>query len=473
MQVFKRVLARSQDLRSTRSILAALLLYVSWVPFYYFQTQSLEAAPAFSLVKYAPFVLVCSALVLWGAAWRARGGGLSATGVGPWIVLHLAFSLLSLWGATYGRIGLEKWIYFHATGPLLCWLAVQCHQGWGAIRRAALFLALVGGGVAAYTSFFALTGLEPAWDVVQRVHNPYHTSHRAMGPFGSTVATATCAMLLLPVAIWAYMQAGNLWAKAGWGVTCMLLPLTVLLTQTRATQAATLLCGLLLAPWLMRLRGIGRRHIYGLLLGLVLVVVLLQRASSDGIAAEIAQRWSEILEYRAVTIRDGDRVYEYGSLLEYTERFRVAQYYTVGNILAVHPLTGVGFGTFTREFEKYRYTENYMIREFPEHTTENMYLMFLAETGVLGLLARLALMAAILAVVLRSWRRARPGPRRDLLWAYLASYVALSAHMLTWDILNEPTLRMVYWLWTGLALAAAQLEGDSGVAVVEIADDAV
>ncbi|MCH2662485.1 O-antigen ligase family protein, partial [bacterium] len=317
------------------------------------------------------------------------------------------------------------------------------------------------------------TGIDPVWDVVQRVHNPYHTSHRAMGPFGSTVATATYAMLLVPVAVWAYMQAGNLWAKAGWGLTCMLLPLTVLLTQTRATQAATLLCGLLLAPWLMRLRGIGRRHIYGLLLGLVLVVVLLQRASSDGIAAEIAQRWSEILEYRAVTIRDGDRVYEYGSLLEYTERFRVAQYYTVGNILAVHPLTGVGFGTFTREFEKYRYTENYMIREFPEHTTENMYLMFLAETGVLGLLARLALMAAILAVVLRSWRRARPGPRRDLLWAYLASYVALSAHMLTWDILNEPTLRMVYWLWTGLALAAARLEGDSGVAVVEIADDAV
>ena len=99
-------------------------------------------------------------------------------------------------------------------------------------------------------------------------------------------------------------------------------------------------------------------------------------------------------------------------------RFRVAQYYTVGNILAVHPLSGVGFGTFTREFEKYRYTENYMIREFPEHTTENMYLMFLAETGVLGLLARMVQMEARLAVVLRSWRRARPGPLRDLLGAY-------------------------------------------------------
>ena len=124
MQVFKRVLGWSQDLRPTRSIVAALLLYVSWVPFYYFQTQSLEAAPAFSLVKYAPFLLACGTLVLCAIACRGRGGPLSETGVGRWIVLHLAVSLLSLWGATYGRVGLEKWIYFHATGPLLCWLAV-------------------------------------------------------------------------------------------------------------------------------------------------------------------------------------------------------------------------------------------------------------------------------------------------------------------------------------------------------------
>ena len=60
-----------------------------------------------------------------------------------------------------------------------------------------------------------------------------------------------------------------------------------------------------------------------------------------------------------------------------------------------------------------------------------------------------------------------------MLWAYLASYIALVAHMMTWDILNEPTLRMVYWLWTGLALAAARLETDSGSEVVKIGDDEV
>ena len=175
---------------------------------------------------------------------------------------------------------------------------------------------------------------------------------------------------------------------------------------------------------------------------------------------------------RTFSFRDGDKVYQYDSLLEYTERFRIAQYYTVGNILAEHPLLGVGFGTFTREFEKYRYAENYMVREFPEHTTENMYLMFLAETGVLGLLARLALMAAIFVAVFGAWRRAEPGPRRDLLWAYLAGYVGLALNMLTWDVLNEPTMRMVYWLWTGLALSAARLQTGLGASIVEV-DDAV
>jgi O-antigen ligase len=163
------------------------------------------------------------------------------------------------------------------------------------------------------------------------------------------------------------------------------------------------------------------------------------------------------MDFRFIEIRDGDKVYQYDSLLEYTERFRIAQYYTVGNILVEHPLLGVGFGTFTREFEKYRYAENYMVREFPEHTTENMYLMFLAETGIAGLLSRLALMGAVFLALLRAWRQAPEGPRRDLLWAYLAGYGGLAFNMLTWDVLNEPTMRMAYWLWTGLVLGSTRL----------------
>jgi hypothetical protein len=45
--------------------------------------------------------------------------------------------------------------------------------------------------------------------------------------------------------------------------------------------------------------------------------------------------------------------------------------------------------------------------------------------------------------------------------------------MLTWDILNEPTMRMTYWLWTGLALGLVRCGEGLGVSVVEAADDAL
>lgn len=481
IKVLKRLVLWTGFSQLIRGILAGLLAYVSLVPFYYFQSQSLTLAPSFSLIKYWPFVLVCSACGLWVVEWRLKGRGIIPMTVGRWICTHLALSLLSLWGAEYARIGLEKWIYYHATGPVLCLLVVQYFSSWDVIRRGAIFMVLLGGAVVVYTFFFSATGLEPFWDAIQRAYSPYHTRHRAMGPFGHTVATATYAMFLLSLAVWALTIFKGLWSKVGWGLVCALFVPTVLVTQTRGTQVATLLCCVLLVPWLKKfgpaMGRIGRRKLYGGLIacGLAALVMgggLMQHERIGNISGEIGQRWREILEPRSVTIRDGDKVYQYDSLLAYTERFRIAQYYTVGNMLAEHPFMGVGFGTFTREFEKYRYAENYMVREFPEHTTENMYLMFLAETGVLGLSARLALMTAIFVAVFGAWRRAEPGPRRDLLWAYLAGYAGLAANMLTWDVLNEPTLRMVYWLWTGLALSAARLQADLGGSVVGVADEA-
>ena len=462
-------------------LLGVLFAYIALVPFYYFQPQSLEGAPTFSLVKYLPFILAGSACCLWGVDVVRNAKSIIRISVDRYLGLYLAVALLSLLGANYALTGLSKWLYYNITGGVLCLLVIQYCTSWQVIRRAALFMALIGGGVVLYTFYFAIAGQEPLWDAVQRMYSPYHTRHRAMGPFGHTVATATFAMLLLPLALWALSVLQKVWLKIGWGIICALFVPVVILTQTRGTQLATLLCCVLMLPWLKKLapvlRRVARGKIYGGivgigLLGLVFGTDLSHYDKVGDVLAEVRQRWSEILESRSVTIQGDTKVYEYDSLLEYTERFRIAQYYTVGNILADHPLLGVGFGTFTREFEKYRYDENYMVREFPEHTTENMYLMFLAETGILGLLSRLALMFAIFLLVLRAWRRSADGGGRDLLWAYLVGHISLSVNMLTWDILNEPTMRMTYWLYTGLALGVVRC-ADSGVSVVEAADDAI
>ena len=420
VEVIKRMVLATGLARLIWVLSASLVAYISLVPFYYFQPQSLTQAPSFSLIKYGPFVLACGILCLWGFERLFKIRAIISTSVDRWICIHLGVSLLSLWGAEYVRIGLVKWIYYHATGPVLCFIVVQYFSAWKTIRYAAVYLAVITGVVAVYTVFFAAIGWEPFWDSIQREYSPYHTRNRAMGPFGHTVATASYVMFLLPLGVWTFVHTKAIWPKVGWGLVCLLFVPAVLSTQTRGTQVATLLsCGLLI-PWLRKLGPVigrlGGDKVRGLTAGGI--VVLMLRGGwwwrSDGLAAEIQHRWSEILDFRSVTIRDGDKVYQYDSLLEYTERFRIAQYYTVGNILAEHPLTGVGFGTFTREFEKYRYAENYMVREFPEHTTENMYLMFLAETGLVGLIARIALLAAIGMIAFRAWRKAVEGPRKDM-----------------------------------------------------------
>ena len=461
-------------------LLAILFAYISLVPFYYFQSQSLDGPPVFSLVKYLPFILAGSACFLWCFDIVKYSKPVLQAPINRLLGLYLVVALLSLLGANYALTGLSKWGYYNITGGVLCLLVVQYCTSWQVIRRAAFFMALLCGCAVSYTFFYAITGHEPLWDAVQRMYSPYHTRHRAMGPFGHTVATATYAMLLLPLAVWTLSVLQRMWLKIGWGLVCTLFVPVVLLTQTRGTQVATLLCCLLMGPWLKKLgpmfRRVGRSKFYGGLVVVSVVVglgVLSQNAKVGSVLQQVEQRWKEALQTRSVTIRGDGKVYEYGSLLEYTERFRIAQYYTVGNILAEHPLLGVGFGTFTREFERYRYSENYMVREFPEHTTENMYLMFLAETGILGLISRLILMVAIFFVVLRAWLRAVDGAGKDLLWAYLVGYISLAVNMLTWDILNEPTMRMTHWLWTGLALGLVRCGEGLGVSVVEAADDAV
>lgn len=452
--------------RGVWSILGVLFAYIALVPFYYFQSQSLQGPPVFSLVKYLPFVLVGGVFCLWVISVIGESRPVVSTSIDRYLGLYLVVALFSLWGADFALMGLGKWMYYNTTGPILCFLVVQYCSSWAEIRRAALFMSFVSGVVVSYTFFFAISGQEPLWDAVQRMYSPYYTQGRAMGPFGHTVATATFTMLLFPLAVWTLSVLQRGWLKVGWGIVCALFLPVVLLTQTRGTQLATLLCCVLMVPWLKKvglaLGQVARGKLYGgLVIGGLLVLTLsqsfLQSEKIGHIYTEARQRWSDVLEIRPVTVQDGDKIYRYDSMLEYTERFRIAQYHTVGKILAEHPLLGVGFGTFTREFEQYRYAENYMVREFPEHTTENMYLMFLAEMGIAGLVSSLGVMLAIFLVVLRAWQLAADGPQKDLLWVYLASYISLAFNMLTWDILNEPTMRMTYWLWTGLALGVVRI----------------
>jgi len=113
-----RGILRTVAERWGRALLAGLTIYVSLVDFYYIESQTLASPQLFSLVKYGPFALACAACALWVAVWCLEDGSFIPAAVDGWLGLHWVVSLFSLWVAIYARIGLEKWVYYHATGPV-------------------------------------------------------------------------------------------------------------------------------------------------------------------------------------------------------------------------------------------------------------------------------------------------------------------------------------------------------------------
>lgn len=448
-------------------IALALLAYTSLVPFYYVQDQSLsKALPIFSLAKYFPLVLALLWLIAWCIGWFKERKVIVLRFIFLLMVLYLLIALFSLWGAPFAKVGLLKWFYYNATGIMLCFLVVQHGRTWSVLRQMARCAIAISVLSILYSLLIAVLSEDPLWGQLQAEHNPYYTQHRLAGPFGHTVATASYAMFMWPFAIWMTLSEKAPWPRRIGLIICPLYPLVIALTQTRGAMLACGICVVLMFPWMKR--GWGELHRRKLLrwfaLAGVVAVVLMTNIGIGGNAQRLAQdikgRWDDLLKPGSVAIPDGDRVYHYGSMIEYTERFRIAQYFTVANILREHPYLGVGFGTYTRSFEKYRHSENYMVREFAEHTTENMYLMFLAETGWVGLIFRLMLIAGIAIVAIQSYRKAHSGERRDFLFAYWVAAGGLNFNLLTWDLLNEPTLRIYYWVYTGMALAACCIRED-------------
>jgi O-antigen ligase len=436
-----------------------LFAYVSLVPFYYLEPIALsEGMPPLHLPKYLPFLLAfLLALVAGVGPWRSLVLGRAFRLPVLAVLTYLAIGLLSLSNAAYLGVGLAKWLYYGVTGYLLCLVLAVGLASWSDVRALTRVLVVVAAVVAAYTTVFSLLGQDYLWGAVHVQNNPYYSTARAVGPFGNPVSTATYLIILMPFMVWIAATESSEPARLfGFGALGLSF-LAVLLTQTRASVVTSGVALLVCLPLLKRGWLLLRRRTRRVLAVIAVTTIGVLGVTQADRLQESAERWRHLLSQDEVTVRHGDRVYRYDSLLAYTERFRVAQYYTTLNMLREYPLLGVGFGNFSRVFPEYRYSENYETWEFGIHTTDNMFLMALAETGILGLLAIVATLAALVRAGLRGRAAASSRDERDLLLAFLASACAVLVSMLAWDLFNDPTVRITFWMVAGLALATVRL----------------
>jgi len=427
-----------------------LFAYISLVPFYYLQPLQLTATlPSFFLPKYLPFLLVLLIALYWLYEILKSKKPIRKTAVTPFIVAYLGISLLSLINAPYPLIGFTKWIYYNTTGLLLVFVVVQYYTTWVAVQRLVAGFCVVGAVVVVYTLITCLLGKDYLWGDFHLQFNPKYTPSRVTGPFGNPTSTATYLMLLFPLSCWLSIITSAHVKKTLWLVFGALVLLTIVLTQTRGALLAVGVAWVILIPPLSRsvsrLPNRPRRlllTVLFLVVAIVSVVVIYYTPSVSEQFLAAKARWEIMLSPGA---------------LAHTERFRVSQYSTTANVLEVHPLLGTGFGNFSRVFTTYRDTSNYMVWEFPEHTTDNMYLMVTAETGWLGLVATLSLFGALFYTVYKAYRKTVGEPPGVLLLTFLAGGVGFLINMGTWDALNDPTIRITFWLLAGVALSTVNV----------------
>jgi O-antigen ligase len=108
------------------------------------------------------------------------------------------------------------------------------------------------------------------------------------------------------------------------------------------------------------------------------------------------------------------------------------------------PLIGVGF-------DNMRYVTKDYVPAATEQVPHNIWIQYLSQTGIFGTLAFLGLMFLWFLLMLRSQQRLQSQSLRELMWALIASMVAIMTIFLFLPIMDQRQ----YWLLYGIGLAVA------------------
>ncbi|MBT5056515.1 MAG: hypothetical protein HOM68_08235 [Gemmatimonadetes bacterium] len=437
------------------AVTITVIAYVSLVPFYYLAPLDFGPnLPPFSVARYAPAIV--AAWLLANTVWNNRGKQSELRfPINRWITAVVVTGLLSLINAQYPSIGAAKWVYYNLTGAAFAYCLFESLRDSHSVYRMARGLCGVFAVVVIYTYLCHLLGHDPLWGETQLKNNPYYlgTDFRATAPFGNPISTGSYMLLCLPLLIWASRHTATRALRATFTVVSAIGVYTAVMTQSRGTwlglgPLAVTAAGLAL----LRLRAATREQ------GILLAILIVLSASLapwlvKGVTSE------EWLDTQVDKVRQRAMMLA-PSQLQVTEPFRISQYLTTVNVLRAHPVFGVGIGNFTRVYDTYRHSSSPSREKYPARTTENMYLMTAAETGLAGLASALGLLAVVGRNLRRLHRRLPPGWARELALATLVALAGLLVNMLTWDALYDPSIRVLFWTIIGAGLALARVTAE-------------
>lgn len=230
---------------------------------------------------------------------------------------------------------------------------------------------------------------------------------------------AAFLLLVLPALLLGVRHAPDRRQRLALGVLSVLALMTLLMTQSRGGLLAFALTALVFAPlWLWAERKLSARTLGLLAAGFVLLGALTLLSPLGKRLLDPAVRAKQL----------------------HSQMFRVYTWQGTLRMIAARPWLGFGPGTFPSAYGRYQ------IAGYTRHAHQ-IFLQTLAESGVVGLLAFLALVGALIRHGLRLLRHARAAtgpegpPRAALAIALLAGLTALLLHGLfdaTWGYPGIP-----------------------------------
>lgn len=426
--------------------LGVLAVMVPLIPFRYLTFPASVPGLLIPAMRHAPTAVCLMVALLWVCLGTKRADG-HGGGIRGWpgdlpllapVTGMLLAGLLSVAGARQPLPSVARTVYYFVTGGLL-YLVVVSRRGTRV--PGILLMCLLGAGyaVAAYGVIESVAGANPlfgglihdASDAYRRlIPDPWFES-RITATIGHPVALGAYVALLLPVSLAASVAASSWRHRILLGAGAVLMFTALLLTYTRGAWVAGVAGS---AVFVLRLE---RRRAFVVPLILALGAVLLLAAGHAGIRTRVVQRVTAAYE-------------EYGR--NFGRTTRGAGYGYVASIAAEQPLTGLGTGM-------YRFTAYELRRKLAIptpvgvlDTPDNMYLMWLAENGFLGLVAGVYLLVGLWS---RFWRRSSTGREQVAAAGMLGAVAALVVNMLSVDALYFPVVRPVFWLLAGSGVALA------------------
>ena len=322
--------------------------------------------------------------------------------------------------AIYGEVGRYLGLTTHAVLGLMA-LAIAVSIDY---PRRTPWLAWTIGTAAALAGLYAIQqalGRDPIqWvDFDPRVR-PFSSFGNAdfYGQFLAVVAIACGAVLVF--------ARRRLWVK---GIVALLAVMNValmLVVQTRGSFLGIVAGAVVIAPLWLRRAGLSRP-------------VLVRFALATAVAAAAVMLVATPLGGRLLDIGRGIGL-----------RDRVLLYQSAFQMFLDHPFLGVGFENFAVAYPRYQQAEWFAVAGMNTTNTSahDWVLHVAATTGIVGLLANLALLAAF---AVHAWRRARDADAAGLLVA-LAAIAAFYGSGLV--LPGAQSIQWIPWVCVGVALAS-------------------